>query len=121
MRASTATVEVATLPTGDQMRAPVDVFYVHPTSYVGNAWNANLDDATVNAATDQGATRIQASAFNACCAIYAPRYRQANLTAFIRPSTDGMRNSACGRRCCRGLSFLPRPLQPGPTVHYRRA
>ena len=80
-------------PTGspaiDQRTAPVDVFYVHPTSYVGSAWNAVTTDARLNADTDRVATGIQASAFNACCAVYAPRYRQANGTAFYRPSPDG--------------------------------
>lgn len=73
----------------DQRTAPVDVFYVHPTSYVGAGWNASTSDARLNADTDRVATGIQASAFNACCAVYAPRYRQANGTAFYRPSADG--------------------------------
>lgn len=71
--------------------APVDVFYVHPTSYVGREWNATIGDATVDEATDRGATRIQATAFRGCCAVYAPRYRQANLTAFTHPTEDGQR------------------------------
>ncbi len=82
-------------PTGspaiDPQRAEVDVFYVHPTSYVGGRWLAPIDDAALNEATDRVATGIQASAFNACCAVYAPRYRQANGTAFYRPCTDGDR------------------------------
>jgi len=73
----------------DQRTAPVDAFYVHPTSYVGSEWNASTSDARLNADTDRVATGIQASAFNACCAVYAPRYRQANGTAFYRPSEDG--------------------------------
>lgn len=87
-------------PTGSpataQTAAPADVFYVHPTSYVGPRWNARIDDATVNAATDHGATGIQATAFNACCAVYAPRYRQANLTAFLTlsPDTEAARDLA---------------------------
>ena len=80
-------------PTGasviDQTQAKVDVFYVHPTSYVSHHWNAPTDDAALNGATDKVATGIQASAFNGCCAVYAPRYRQANGTAFYRPSADG--------------------------------
>lgn len=71
--------------------APADVFYVHPTSYVGSRWNAPTDDPSLNADTDRVATGIQASAFNGCCAVYAPRYRQANGTAFYRPSADGDR------------------------------
>lgn len=57
----------------DQAQAKVDVFYVHPTSYVRNRWNAPTDDASLNEATDKIATGIQASAFNGCCAVYAPR------------------------------------------------
>jgi hypothetical protein len=88
-RADAGAAEVATLARA--AHADADVFYVHPTSYVGSAWNASLDDAAVNAATDAGATRIQATAFGGCCAVYAPRYRQANLTAFTDPSADGAR------------------------------
>jgi hypothetical protein len=75
----------------NQASAPADVFYVHPTSHVGPQWNASLDDNDLNAATDRVATRIQASAFNGCCAVYAPRYRQTNGTAYTHPSPDGKR------------------------------
>jgi hypothetical protein len=78
-------------PALDPRLAPADVFYVHPTSYLGSRGNAPTDDPELNGATDRVATRIQASAFNACCAVYAPRYRQANGTAFLRPSADGER------------------------------
>src|SRR6185369_9051756 len=82
-------------PTGagtvDQLHTSVDVFYVHPTSYVGNRWNAPTDEPALNEATDRVATGIQASAFNGCCSVYAPRYRQANGTAFTHPSPDGGR------------------------------
>ncbi|ATB30936.1 hypothetical protein MEBOL_004398 [Melittangium boletus DSM 14713] len=78
-------------PAVDQLHAAVDVFYVHPTSYVGSRWNAPTDDAALNEATDRVATGIQASAFNGCCAVYAPRYRQANGTAFTHPTEDGAR------------------------------
>ena len=74
-----------------QRTATADVFYVHPTSYVGSQWNGPVDDAELNLATDRVATGIQATAFNACCAVYAPRYRQANGTVFYRPSSDGDR------------------------------
>ena len=69
-------------------RAPAAVFYVHPTTYVGFAWNASVDDAALNAQTDELATKIQASAFNGCCAIYGPRYRQANGQAFVVGGAD---------------------------------
>jgi hypothetical protein len=77
-----ADVALAELPAIDQLTAGADVFYLHPTTYVGAEWNAPIDDPAVIEATTRGATLIQASAFNACCAVYAPRYRQANGFAY---------------------------------------
>lgn len=90
-RTDAADVAPAALPAGDQTTAPADVFYLHPTSYLGNGWNGPADDPKLNAASDAGGARIQASAFNACCAVYAPYYRQANGTAFTHPSAGGDR------------------------------
>lgn len=82
-----------TLPVGlvpaDPARA--DVFYVHPTSYLGPAWNGPVDDPSLNAATDRVATGIQAAAWRGCCAVWAPRYRQATGGVFTEPSADGNR------------------------------
>jgi hypothetical protein len=78
-------------PGVDPASAKVDVFFVHSSSYVGNRWNAPTNDAGINEGTDRVGTGIQAAAFGGCCAIHAPRYRQANLTAFYRPSEDGDR------------------------------
>ena len=83
--------EVA-LPELPAARDPqVDVFYVHPTSSVAPSWNAAWDDPQVRAASIRGGTLIQASAWNGCCAIYAPSYRQASGTAFTTPSSSGAR------------------------------
>ncbi len=90
-RADEADVFLPAFPASDQANAPADVFYIHPTTYVGPAWNAPVDDAVLNAATDRVATRLQASAFNACCAVYGPRYRQTNGLPFTQPSADGQR------------------------------
>lgn len=90
-RADAADAAAPALPAGEQGAAAADVFYVHPTSYIGANWNGPIDDVRLNADTDRVATRLQASAFNACCAVYAPRYRQANGTAFTHPSDDGER------------------------------
>lgn len=73
----------------EQTAAPVDVFYVHPTTYLGSAWNGPVGDPALDSQTDELATLIQASAFNGCCAVYGPRYRQANGDAFVRPGPDG--------------------------------
>lgn len=85
----TADVALPALPAAEPAAARADVFYVHPTSYVGSKWNGPIDDATLNADTDRVATRLQASAFNGCCAVYAPRYRQVNGMFFTHPSSDG--------------------------------
>lgn len=90
-RDDAADVAPADLPAGNQAKAPADVFFVHSTSYIGSNWNGPTDDPKVRRDSDAGGARIQASAFNACCAIYAPYYRQANGTAFYRPTPDGDR------------------------------
>ncbi|MEN8160772.1 MAG: DUF3089 domain-containing protein [Myxococcota bacterium] len=76
------------LTAADPSRTAVDVFYVHPTTHVGAGWNGAVDDAALNEQTDTLATKIQASAFNGCCAVYGPRYRQAHGHAFLRPGPD---------------------------------
>lgn len=65
--------------------AKADVFFIHPTTFLaGAADNARYDEpGTTSTQIDQGVLRFQASAFNACCHIYAPRYRQAVLAAFM--------------------------------------
>lgn len=83
-----ADVSLAALPALDQKSAPADVFFVHPTTWIGSQWNVPIDDPEVIQATARGATLIQASAFNACCAVYAPRYRQANGKTFVAPNED---------------------------------
>ncbi|GIS19065.1 MAG: hypothetical protein CM15mP120_09810 [Pseudomonadota bacterium] len=57
--------------------------FLHPTTFGGTAsWVAPVDDAQVNAGTDYGSISTQASAFNGCCRIYAPRFRQANILTY---------------------------------------
>lgn len=75
----------------DPKAAPVDVFFIYPTSFFSRTqWNAAIDDAATNKRTDDGSLRNQASAFNGCCAIYAPRYRQMALRGFVHhtPAAD---------------------------------
>jgi len=74
-----------------QDRAGVDVFFVHPTTYLrGERWNAAVDDQAVNAITDSASMRNQASAFNSAGRIYAPRYRQGILYAYLRHDPDSL-------------------------------
>jgi hypothetical protein len=73
----------------DPASAPADVFFIHPTTYFSaRHWNADVADAKTNADTDSGTIRYQASVFNGCCAVYAPRYRQMTYGGFVEPSAD---------------------------------
>lgn len=57
--------------------ANADVFFIHPTTYLRNdVWNAAYDAA---GEFDKPVLLNQASVFNGCCRIFAPRYRQASL------------------------------------------
>jgi hypothetical protein len=67
-----------------QADAKVDVFFIHPTSYLtGHHWNADVRSHALNRFTDRGTIRGQASVFNESCKIYAPRYRQAEIMAYL--------------------------------------
>jgi hypothetical protein len=91
---------------GERRDTLADVFYIYPTTFItegGNqdvmelmehplqalagmrkaAWNADVDDTGLNRMTDLRPVLYQATVFNGCCRIFAPRYRQANLKAFI--------------------------------------
>jgi hypothetical protein len=72
----------------------VDAFFIHPTTYYGRTWNSPIDDAPTRSRTDESTIRMQASAFNGCCRVYAPRYRQATLYAFIGGGTDEEQSTA---------------------------
>ena len=72
-----------------QANAPADVFFVHPTTYLGDDWNAHADDTKANAIVDGLVLTAQASVFNGCCRVFAPRYRQAHLATFVKSSANG--------------------------------
>jgi len=73
-----------------QAEAGVDVFYIHPTTYRGrDNWNQSLDDAKTNTWTDVSVIARQAAAFNGCCRVYAPRYRQAATAALYAKDDSG--------------------------------
>lgn len=66
----------------------VDVFFIHPTTLTskklrGKTWNADINDAAINAKTDYSSILYQASVFNGKCRVFAPRYRQAHLYSFF--------------------------------------
>lgn len=65
--------------------AEVDVFFLHPTSYLGDpkfGWNGSVENEKLNQSTDGSSMLFQASIFNGVGRIYAPRYRQAHISAY---------------------------------------
>ena len=68
-----------------QGKAPVDVFFVHPTGFLrGESWTYSLDQDSATEENTQWMMANQASPFNGCCNVYAPRYRQANIFAYFQ-------------------------------------
>ena len=69
----------------------VDVFFLHPTMYTmklkDSTLNADIDDAYLNAKTDYSSILYQASVFNQHARIYAPRFREAHISAYFPKDT----------------------------------
>jgi hypothetical protein len=69
----------------------VDVFFLHPTMYTmkikDGGLNADIDDAYLNAKTDYSTILYQASVFNQHARVYAPRYREAHISAYFPKDT----------------------------------
>jgi len=85
-----ADVQLVTGVDDEQAERAVDVFFIHPTTYIGKeSWNQRMDDNRANNLTDVWVMRDQASVFNQCCRIYAPRYRQATLHSFLDNTGSG--------------------------------
>jgi len=77
--------EAGLLPEKVDAVAPleVDIFYLHPTTYLETAyWNAPIDYQGGNALLTR-ALKTQAGAFAATGRIFAPRYRQASFGSFL--------------------------------------
>lgn len=74
-----------------------DVFFIYPTSYLDKAkpfgMNASIDDNMLNAKTDYSSILYQASIFNKAGKIYAPRYRQAHISAYYPTNAEEFNNA----------------------------
>ena len=72
----------------DQGEQPADVFFIHPTGFMrSNTWTSPLD---LNSGTEENTLWMmanQASAYNGCCNIYAPRYREATIISYFGETT----------------------------------
>ena len=63
-------------------------FYIHPTTWPGLEWNADVADPAARPAVD-AVVASQASVLDACCAVYAPRYRQAASASVFDSEGNG--------------------------------
>ena len=73
-----------------QENATADVFFVHPTTYLSNrGWNAPMGHETSGKWVDDSIMSGQASAFNGAARVFAPRYRQAQIYAFLALEDGG--------------------------------
>lgn len=60
----------------------VDVFYIHPTVFRSTTeYNQEIDNDSLNVIIDATVISRQASVFNDCCHVFAPRYRAASFLA----------------------------------------
>jgi hypothetical protein len=70
-----------------QAEAEADVFFLHPTIYIGKkgekGWNGPVDAPGLNERVDNSTIQYQASVFNGAARVYAPRYRQAHLHSYF--------------------------------------
>ena len=67
----------------------VDTFFIHPTGFLGSSsWTSPMD---ADSATEENTLWMmanQASAYNGCCEVYAPRYREANIFAYFGDAVE---------------------------------
>jgi len=67
-----------------QAVAPADTFFIHSTNYTrGSHWSSPLQPESATEENTRWTLANQASAFNGCCRIYAPQYRDASLYAYF--------------------------------------
>lgn len=72
----------------DEATLPVAVFFIHPTSHFDRLhWNSSIDETLIAGRTET-LLRGLATPFSAAAELWAPRYRQVTLGAFLtdRPS-----------------------------------
>ncbi|MEH6756784.1 MAG: DUF3089 domain-containing protein [Parasphingorhabdus sp.] len=78
-------------PNGEELQGKkrAAIFFIHPTSFINKEkWNAPLGDKESEARA-RIFLRGQASAFNQVGDVWAPRYRQATLGAFLTEKKEG--------------------------------
>ncbi|HEX8568569.1 MAG TPA: DUF3089 domain-containing protein [Caulobacteraceae bacterium] len=68
---------------------PVDVFFIHPTTYDGGGnWNAPIDKERANRVLTEVMLPNYAGPYQRIARVFAPRYRQASLYTFLTLRED---------------------------------
>ena len=76
-------------PEFDQGSAPVDVLFLHPTGYLsGESWTSPMEIESTTEENTRWMLANQASQFNGCCNVYAPRYREASIFAYLKGDSE---------------------------------
>jgi len=83
----------------DDKNMPLDIFFIHPTSYKKNEqWNMALDDTATIARTYRRSIRRILSIFNDLGNVYSPKYRQATFFAFVDTKGNGTKAIELARK-----------------------
>ena len=70
-----------------QGRYPVDVFFIHATGFLtSSSWTSPMDQDSGTEENTEFMMANMASAYNGCCNVYAPRYREANFFVYMGDS-----------------------------------
>jgi hypothetical protein len=65
------------------------VFFIHPTAFLGNNhWIGSLDKDSATEENRQWTIANQASAFNRCCEVFAPYYREVSISTYFQSDLD---------------------------------
>ena len=98
---------------------PADVFFVHPTTFDGGRnWNGPIDDRGANRELSEVMLPNYAGPFQRVGRVFAPRYRQASLYAFMtnREDAQAARQFAYGDVRLAFETFLTRYNDGRPIV-----
>jgi hypothetical protein len=63
---------------------PIDTFFIHPTGFLkSTSWTSSMDPDSGTEENTRWMMANQASAYNGCCNVYAPRYREATIISYF--------------------------------------
>lgn len=76
----------------DSLDSEIDVFFIHPTTYISNSyWNQPLSDSVNTAKTIRKSIEPQALLFDSIANVFAPRYRHATFYSFFDADSNGIK------------------------------